>query len=59
MNFFKRWLRFQINYFLSVIVCAILIIAFGCLAVTYWPTYAWGSTAIFALLIIGVSAWLG
>lgn len=59
MNFFKRWLRWQLSNLLSVVVCVSLIIGFGALAGTFWPTYAWGTTAIFALVIIGVSSWLG
>lgn len=58
MNFFKRWLRWQLNIFISVLVCVTLIVGFGALAGTYWPTYAWGTTAIFAVVIFGLSCWL-
>lgn len=58
INFFKRWLRTQLTYFASTLIPAILIIGFGMLAVNYWPAYAWGSTAIFAVTVIVVTFWL-
>lgn len=56
MNFLKKWLRWQLQYFASVVVCLVLIVGFGALAGTYWPSYAWGSTAVFTLLIIWLAA---
>jgi len=57
-NFFKDWLRRQLRYFISTIVPTVLILAFGMLAVTFWPDHAWGSTAIFAVIILAVTFWL-
>lgn len=59
MSFFKRWLRWQLRYLVNIAVCIILIVCFGSLAGSYWPEYAWGTTAIFALVVIVLSAWRG
>ncbi|MFC0141365.1 hypothetical protein ACFFJN_15420 [Erwinia mallotivora] len=57
-DFLKRWLRTQLRYFASTLIPIMLILGFGMLAVTFWPTFAWGSTAIFALVVIVVTFWL-
>jgi len=58
MNFLKKWLRWQLQYFVSIFICAALIIGFGALSGTFWPNYAWGSTVLFAVVIIWViSRW--
>ncbi|ARJ42201.1 hypothetical protein B1H58_09355 [Pantoea alhagi] len=57
-NYFRTWLRRQLRFFASTLIPAVLIIGFGMLAVTFWPSVAWGSTAIFALIVIGLTFWL-
>jgi hypothetical protein len=57
-NFFKRWLRSQLRYFASTLIPVMLIIGFGMLAVTFWPSIAWGSTATFAVIVIAITFWL-
>ncbi|EOS95385.1 hypothetical protein LU631_03770 [Erwinia tracheiphila] len=57
-DFFKKWLRTQVKYFASTLIPVMLILGFGMLAVTFWPPFAWGSTAIFALAVIAVTVWL-
>lgn len=57
-NFLKRWLRSQLNYFACTVIPVLLIIGFGMLAVTFWPSFAWGSTAIFAVMTFGIVFWL-
>ncbi|WP_353614430.1 hypothetical protein [Mangrovibacter phragmitis] len=58
MNFLKKWLRWQLRYFASTLIPVGLIILFGMLAVSFWPAFAWGSTAIFAVIVFGVTFWL-
>ncbi|AUX71216.1 hypothetical protein CPI84_00960 [Erwinia pyrifoliae] len=58
MNFFKRWLAWQLRYLASIVICALLIIAFAASGGMFWPDYAWGTTALFTLVIIWVvSRW--
>ncbi|MEW5288963.1 hypothetical protein ABW286_07175 [Erwinia papayae] len=57
-DFLRRWLRTQLRYFASTLIPIMLILGFGMLAVNFWPTFAWGSTAIFALVVIAVTFWL-
>ena len=59
MNFLKRWLRWQLRVFGSVAVFIILTVGFGALAGTYWPEYAWCTTALFAAIVFGLTCWLG
>jgi len=54
MSFLKKWIKWQIRYFVSLLVIAVAIVTFGGLAVTFWPDYAWGTTALFTLVIIWV-----
>lgn len=56
MNFIKKWLRWQFRYFSSLVAIALSVFVFGWLAVTFWPNYALGTTAIFTVLIIWVIA---
>ncbi|KLF48761.1 hypothetical protein YA35_24955 [Klebsiella aerogenes] len=57
-NFLKRWLSTQLKYFASTLIPVLLILGFGMLAVTFWPSFAWGSTAIFAIVVIAITFWL-
>ena len=57
-NYFTQWLRRQGRYFAGTLIPAALIIAFGMLAVTFWPAWAWGSTVAFAAIILGITFWL-
>ncbi|PYZ47449.1 hypothetical protein DNK66_16950 [Klebsiella aerogenes] len=57
-NFLKRWLSTQFKYFASTLIPVLLILGFGMLAVTFWPSFAWGSTAIFAVVVIAITFWL-
>jgi len=52
-------LRCQLKVFGSVAVVVVLTVGFGALAGTYWPKYAWGTTALFAAVVFGLSCWLG
>ena len=57
-DFLKKWLRTQLIYFSSTLIPVVIILGFGMLAVTFWPSFAWGSTAIFALAVFSVTFWL-
>ncbi|MCX2202531.1 hypothetical protein LDO48_23340 [Pantoea agglomerans] len=57
-NYFVSWLRRQVRYFVATLIPAALIIVFGMLAVTFWPALAWSSTAIFTVLVAGLTFWL-
>lgn len=57
-NYFVSWLRRQVRYFAATLIPAALIIGFGMLAVTFWPAITWSSTAIFAVLVAGLTFWL-
>lgn len=57
-DFLRKWLRTQLRYFASTLIPVMLILGFGMLAVTFWPQFAWSSTAIFALSVISVTVWL-
>ncbi|MDE1185116.1 MAG: hypothetical protein PW844_01335 [Pantoea sp.] len=46
------------RYFASTLIPVVLIIGFGMLAVTFWPSIAWGSTATFAVIVIAITFWL-
>ncbi|WP_416414790.1 hypothetical protein [Pantoea sp. App145] len=57
-NYFMTWLRRQLRYFASTLIPVLLILGFGMLAVTFWPSYAWGTTATFAIVVIAITFWL-
>lgn len=51
-------LRRQLRYFASTLIPVLLILGFGMLSVTFWPSYAWGTTATFAIVVIAITFWL-
>ncbi|UWS33463.1 hypothetical protein [Erwinia pyrifoliae] len=57
-DFFKKWLRSQLRYFASTLIPVLLIIGFGMLAVTFWPSFAWSSTAVFVAVVIAITFWV-
>jgi hypothetical protein len=57
-HYFIKWLHRQLRYIAAILIPAALIIGFGMLAVTFWPAFAWSSTAVFAVLVIGLTFWL-
>jgi hypothetical protein len=54
MSFLRKWMKWQIRFFFSLLVIGVSVITFGCLAVTFWPDSAWGTTAVFTVVIIWI-----
>lgn len=52
LKFLKSWFKDAIWYALGSYIPLFLILTFGMFAVNYWPDYAWGSTACFALVTL-------
>ena len=58
MKYLKNGLCGQLRYFACTLIPVVLIVVFTGLAGTYWPDYAWGTTAIFTVIIIIALYWL-
>lgn len=56
MTFFGKWLRWQLRLLASIIICAVLIVSVAALGGKFWPEYAWGVTAVFAVVIIWLAS---
>ncbi|MCL6746999.1 hypothetical protein [Kosakonia sp. R1.Fl] len=56
MTFFGKWLRWQLRLLASIVICAVLIVSVAALGGKFWPNYAWGVTAVFAVAIIWLAS---
>ncbi|MDN2488197.1 hypothetical protein MML63_21485 [Kosakonia sacchari] len=56
MSFPARWLRLQLRLLASIVIYAVLIVSVAALGGKFWPDYAWGVTAVFAVAIIWLAS---
>lgn len=56
MAFHTKWLRWQLRLLAIIVICAVLIVSVAALGGKFWLEYAWGVTAVFAVVIIWLAS---